>query len=236
MKINATISAKDRKNIEEVVINHINRKKTEARKNVEKVFRIETERVVLAANDLFNPFKQPNGLELVGQLGIGIGGRPDFNKLDKVTVPLIPKLGVANVGVSFKNKQSIVASYNINTEKFYNSTINKYISTRSNSAENNPSGRGEGSEIMWMKNYIEDGVYSPQHQYVSRGDIGFNAKRSRTGVGHMLPVGISGSPLLVSPVGRDATFGALQRRLEKKYTSPYMLGQIRKAIRAALQT
>lgn len=185
------------------------------RKKVTPLVTREITRAIELTKDEFNP-RRVGGEEFVGQLGIGQGGQPDIDKMRNAWTLLIPGSSASKLSSSFAPsnlKKFGTFGFSIDIEKFYDRDLTNYTSTRSSPGN-------DGKRIPWMQNFIEGLAVQEPAAYIDSGDPNFNPKRSRTGIGHMIRIdrlNIPGRQFSFPGVGRAATFGKIQERVNRRF-------------------
>lgn len=218
----------DLEDIERIITEKLlSRSKIEAfRRQVKPIIEDAINDVVISSKDLFNP-RSAGGDELVGQLGIGVGGTPANNKIDNAFRLL--KVGEDSPATKLKTsfqprnfRRFGTISYEIDKPTFFSQRITTYRSQRA---------REPSLEIPWMQNFIE-GIEVKDHEFVSQGDEEFRDSLSRTGLGHMVEV--PGQQFVFPGVGERATFGKLVDNINRKLISSQFKSRLKTAILAAL--
>lgn len=205
--------------------------------------KVEIDNVVQKTQDRFRPDRGPGGGdELVGQLGIGKGGKPQTEKYrggEAAFKLLEPTTAIAPFSSSFvaSRKKFGVISYEINIDKFYDHFKSKYASNKAGDAV---------LDIKWMEHLIEgipteerrDNPIGATFAFVDSGPA-FNPGFSRTGLGHMVniqKIKIPARQFTFDGRGRPATFGFLFKQIEKGLSSPRFKSDVRKRIAKVLNS
>jgi len=219
--------------------------------SVENLALSQIEKTVNNNQDLFRPDRGPEGGDdLVGFLGIGQSstgsqaGRPSTQKYageDAAWTLLRPikGKGIAALSSSFRKARAGNfgrITYTINLDSFFNNFRSTYISRK----------RGDSDfQISWMQNLI-DGVPTEQTREYPDGETefafvtggpDFNPNFSRTGLGHMVPVGklkIPAQQFTFRGRGRANTFGKLLAEIGKSLRSAAFKNKIAKSIRNSI--
>lgn len=177
----------------------------------------------------FNPMIANVGLdnrELVGKIGIGLGGKVLDNKMSMAYTRLIPGEGdrAINLKTSFSN--TIIfgkVEYIINLSQapgtFYDTFHTTYIGSNH-------------LRIPWMKIYIDGLDRFENYIYIDGADPRFNRKSSRTSIGHMIK--LEGGSYEFDGVGRNLTFGVLLDALKKEFNSSRAKASLVVAIKSAM--
>jgi len=149
-------------------------------------------------SNAFRPDKQ--GIDIVGALGIGVGGNTSVEKYTKGWQDLLPGKGrdlegapAAKIAMSFAKGTFGKVTYTLDIDKFYDSKNNTYV------AQTN------GKRIQWMRQFIE-GLEVLDYGYIEVDDNISDSlkekilKDSRTGLGIMVKIGVNDiSPFILSP-------------------------------------
>jgi len=225
-KVDITFTAKNLKWLE----NQIG--KIDGRTIREPLLKITREQIRLAAKevkDQFNPSKASVGWdneELVGKLGIGLGGRPLTAKMNTAWAWLVPASvddlkGSFGKGAVFGRVRYII-DLSEKEGSFYNNFDTTYMATS----------RGNHDLIPWMQIYIDgmDRFYG--FMYVERGDPLFRPNSSRTGIGHM--IGGRGGSFNFPGVGRNKTFEVLLTAIKERFNNAGVKGAITKIIKRGM--
>lgn len=178
----------------------------------------------------------PENEDLVGELGVGIGGRPATEKLRNAWRLLQVGDGLAKLGANFQPKNLRrfgVIRYSLDKDKFYNHRLTTYRAQRSR-------GDAADTDVKWMENYIL-GIATPGFAYVELGEQGSRKGRSRTGLGHMLNLAnvqdmtIPRRQFVYPGKGEPATFGVVLSNINKAVSSDRFNRQLRSIIAFVLR-
>lgn len=179
----------------------------------------------------FRPDRQ--GIDVVGALGIGVGGSTSPEKYTRGWKDLLPGKGrdkegspAAKVTISFAKNTFGKVTYNLDVDKFYDSKINTYV------AQTN------GKRIQWMRQFIE-GFEVLTHEYVEIDDnIPENLKEkiiedSRTGLGIMVKFNLDElTPFILSP--QPNPFPKIGTAIKRRLSSQNFRKDFREVIRRVL--
>lgn len=193
-----------------------------------------TDQIIKAAEEVkhqFNPLTANVGIDnntLVGQIGIGLGGKPLYDKMENAWTELIPEgdmlKGTFSKGENF-GKIKYTIDLSLRPGSFYNNYYTTYIATSKNFPKD--------EVIPWMSIYIDGLDPFGGYAYVESGQRGFKKRSSRTGLGHMIPW--PGAQFSCGGVGRDVTFKLFMNAIKERFNKPGVKGQLTKTIKNAMR-
>lgn len=218
----------DINDLESVILSQVfSRSKVESlRRKVLPLVQEEINKAVEKTKGAFNP-RTVGGDELVGQLGVGTGGRIEDSKINnawrQLQIGINPSVVKLSTQFQPRNFRRFgVINYEIDKTAFYSQKITTYRSQRA---------RDSTLTIPWMQNFI-DGIEVSDHEFVSPGDEEYRRERSRTGAGHMIRV--PGRQFSFPGVGDRATFGVLTDNINKALSSRQFTSRLASVIASAL--
>ncbi len=216
--VKARIVLKSPKDFDDAVLQAVAKKFSQKRSEIDKAVQEQIGVAIEENRDLFKPDRGPNGSDdVVGQLGIGFGGRPDSDKIDNAYKLLKPGSSSAKLSLSFQRRNATfgIAKYTLNVEKFYAADLTNYLPSKSAFGAVNFNG-----PVPWMKHFIE-GLEVQGYDYIDSGDSLFRSERSRTGIGLMIK--IPTHTFTFRGVGADSTFSILFEKIARKLqTRPFL--------------
>lgn len=199
----------------------------------EKILPVVTEAINSAIKSSQNHFKpyEVGGDELVGQLGVGSGGTPDKDKLNKAwqILQFVGKLGssVSNLKISLaKGSKFATFDFSIDKEAFYNHFRTTYVSKS----------EGESTVVTWMKNFLIGIPTIDGYGFVGPESPKFKLASSRTGLGHMTKVRIPSRQFQLVGYGEDKAFGAIVENIKKQFKSKSFTDEVARRIAQAIRS
>lgn len=197
-----------------------------------KILPIVTETINEAIADSQHHFKphEVGGPTLVGQLGVGAGGSPDREKLEKAweILQFVGNLGssVSKLNLSLaKGSRFAKFEFKINKEKFYDHFRTNYISLTHDQA----------IEIPWMKNFLLGIPTIDGYTFIPKNSKRYKPGSSRTGLGHMGKTKVPSRQFELVGYGEDRAFGAIIENATKRLNSPQFAKKIQEAIASSLK-
>lgn len=224
----ARIVIKNIKDFDEAVLKAVSDKFSRKRSQINTIVEEQIGAAVEQEKNLFRPDRGPNGgSDVVGQLGIGFGGRPDNDKINNAYKLLKPGTSSAKVSLSFQRRQANFGrvNYSIKIENFYNSDLTTYLPSLGRVSNGNID---FNRPVPWMRHFIE-GLEVQGYDYIDEGDKLFNKNRSRTGEGLMIK--IPTHTFVFRGAGYAATFDLLIAAIVKKLTTKPFIKKIENALR-----
>lgn len=221
-----TVKIANIRDFNEAILKEVSKRFSAKRSQIDTAIREQIGAAVDEMKNFFRPNRGPNGNEdVVGQLGIGFGGRADTDKIDNAYKLLKPGTSSAKLSLSFqRNARNFgKASFSIDISKFYNSDLTTYLPSRGQRAVVDFNG-----PVPWMQHFIE-GLEVQGYEYIDESDPQFSSRRSRTGIGMMIKV--PAGNFVFRGVGRENTFEPLFKRIEKKLSSKAFAKKIENILR-----
>jgi hypothetical protein len=197
-----------------------------------QILPVVTEAINKGISDSQHHFKpyEVGGAELVGQLGVGSGGKPDREKLDKAweAMQFVGNLGssVSSIKLSLaKGSKFATFEFKISKKAFYEHFRTNYVSLSD----------GEATTVQWMKNFLVGIPTIDGYGFIGPNSAKFKIASSRTGLGHMTKVKIPSRQFQLEGYGEDKAFGAVienvRKRLSSKAFADELAARLTKALR-----
>jgi hypothetical protein len=199
----------------------------EFKKQVEPVIKETINSAVEQAKIHFQPHKI-GGEELIGKLGVGKDGAPDYEKLENAYKLLQVGTASTKFFISAAKTNFAGVKYEINKDVFYSAFQTNYLSRSA----------GGTQEIPWMKFHLQGMATNPGYTFIGDGDAEFdlNAQlRSRTGLGLMVSrTYLPGFAFSLPPYGEDVAYGAIFAAIKKNLNSSTIKSKINAALAKAI--